>query len=33
MSGKIDATEAYMRAHNKPAFLQYLDKEPEEEFV
>jgi twitching motility protein PilT len=33
MSGQIDATEAYMRAHNKTAFVQYLEKEPEEEFV
>ncbi len=33
MSGQITATEAYMRAHNKTAFVQYLEKEPEEEFV
>ena len=33
MSGAIDAREAYMRSHNKQAFAQYLEEEPEEEFV
>ena len=33
MSGQIDATEAYMKANNKQSFKQYLDKEPEAEFV
>jgi len=29
MSGVIDPTEAYMRAHNKSTFREYLDREPE----
>ncbi|HEX9886690.1 MAG TPA: type IV pilus twitching motility protein PilT [Longimicrobiales bacterium] len=33
MAGVIDSTEAYMKAHNKQSFKQYLDKPPEEEFV
>jgi twitching motility protein PilT len=33
MSDQIDAEEAYMKANNKQAFKQYLDKEPEDEFV
>jgi len=33
MAGEIDATEAYMRCHNKEAFRQYLEKEPDTEFV
>lgn len=28
MSGVIDAREAYMRAHNKQTFQEYLDREP-----
>jgi len=33
MSQVIDATEAYMRAQNKATFREYLDKEPDGEFV
>lgn len=33
MSGTISPEEAYMKCHNKQAFKQYLDEEPEEEFV
>ncbi len=33
MSGQIDPMEAYMKANNKTAFRQYLDEEPEAEFV
>ena len=33
MSGEITAEEAYMKSNNKQAFVQYLDEEPEEEFV
>ena len=33
MSGVIDPTEAYMKASHKDAFKQYLQEEPEEEFV
>ena len=29
----IDPTEAYMKASHKDAFKQYLQEEPEEEFV
>ncbi len=33
MSGVIDSKEAYMKANQKEAFRQYLEEEPEEEFV
>jgi twitching motility protein PilT len=33
MAKEITPEEAYMKCHNKQAFLQYLDEEPEEEFV
>jgi twitching motility protein PilT len=33
MSGVIDGTEAYMKANQKEAFKQYLQEEPDEEFV
>ena len=33
MSQVIDANEAYMRAQNKQTFREYLEKEPETEFV
>ena len=33
MAGEITPEEAYMKCHHKQAFAQYLDKEPEEEFV
>jgi twitching motility protein PilT len=33
MSGVIDPNEAYMKANNKQAFVQYLKEEPKEEFV
>ncbi len=32
MAGRITPEEAYMRANNKQAFLQYLEKAPETEF-
>src|SRR6056297_605343 len=33
MAGEITAEEAYMKCHNKQAFKQYLDEEPQEEFI
>jgi twitching motility protein PilT len=33
MAGKISPQEAYMKANNKQAFLQHLEKPPETEFV
>ena len=33
MQGMITPEEAYMKANNKQAFLQYLDKPPENEFA
>jgi twitching motility protein PilT len=33
MSGKISPEEAYMKANNKQAFREHLEKEPEVEFV
>jgi hypothetical protein len=33
MSGVIDGTEAYMKCNQKDAFKQYLEEEPDEEFV
>ncbi len=33
MSDQITAEEAYMKGHNKQTFRQYLEKEPEKEFV
>ncbi|MGD2046398.1 MAG: type IV pilus twitching motility protein PilT [Gemmatimonadota bacterium] len=33
MAGKITPEEAYMKCNNKQAFLEYLDKKPEAEFV
>jgi len=33
MSGQITPEEAYMRANNKQAFMQHLDKKPESEFA
>jgi len=33
MSGQITAEEAYMKANNKQAFLQHIEKPPENEFV
>jgi twitching motility protein PilT len=33
MSGEITPQEAYMKCNNKQAFLQYLEKPPETEFV
>ena len=33
MSGVIDGTEAYTKANQKDAFKQYLEAEPEEEFI
>ena len=33
MSSQITPEEAYMKANNKQAFLQYIEKPPESEFV
>jgi hypothetical protein len=33
MSGQISPEEAYMKANNKQAFLQHLDKLPAADFV
>ena len=33
MSGVIDGAEAYTKANQKDAFKQYLEAEPEEEFI
>jgi len=33
MAGEITPEEAYMKSNNKQAFHQYLDEEPEDEFV
>jgi len=33
MAGEITAREAYKKCHNKEAFKQYLDEEPQEELV